>query len=187
MSVTAARQDTWVGTVSGRHIDFLNPDPSQIEIEDIATGLSNVARFSGQTEQHYSVAQHSIECSNKVSHCMKMQALLHDATEAYMGDCPRPLKVVLGDAWKDVEARLMAVIMQRFGLPEKLHPEIKTVDNRWLVTEHKQLQPYGPSWDGAWMDGVVPYKVKLVPWSPEASRIIFLERFHDLQESVLCP
>ncbi len=184
MSVTAARQDTWVGTVSGRHIDFLNPDPSQVEIEDIATGLSNVARFSGQTEQHYSVAQHSVMCSNKVSPYVAMQALLHDATEAYMGDCPRPLKVVLGAAWKDVEARLLAVIMQRFGLPEKLNPEIKTVDNRWVVTERQHLQPYGPSWTGAWLDGVVPYNVNLVPWSPLEARINFLERFHYLEGHV---
>ena len=48
--------------LSGRKLDILSPSPFDIEIEDIALGLSRVTRWNGQTtgKYPYSVAQHSI-------------------------------------------------------------------------------------------------------------------------------
>jgi len=85
---------TWIGTVSGERLDYLNPLPERIRIEDIATGLSNGAsRFVGQLEKRYTVAQHSVMVAYTVwvetkDPVISMQALLHDASEAYTGDCP---------------------------------------------------------------------------------------------------
>jgi len=78
---------SFIQTYSGKRIDFENPDPDQIDIVDIAHGLSNLCRFSGQSKYFYSVAQHSFYVS-LVCKENKLQALLHDATEAYMADVP---------------------------------------------------------------------------------------------------
>jgi 5'-deoxynucleotidase YfbR-like HD superfamily hydrolase len=52
----------WQRMLSGRRLDLLNPSPVDIEIEDIAHGLSRVARWNGQTRGDYtfSVLQHSL-------------------------------------------------------------------------------------------------------------------------------
>ena len=53
---------SWQRMLSGRRLDLLNPSPLDIEIEDIARGISRVARWNGQTSGGYplSVAQHSV-------------------------------------------------------------------------------------------------------------------------------
>ena len=53
---------SWQRMLSGRRLDLLNPSPLDIEIEDIARGISRVARWNGQSSGEYplSVAQHSV-------------------------------------------------------------------------------------------------------------------------------
>jgi 5'-deoxynucleotidase YfbR-like HD superfamily hydrolase len=171
---------SWVGTASGRKVDFLAPDPEQITIEDIATGLANVCRFGGQVDAHYSVAQHCVLASFLVPKGDELAALLHDAEEAYTGDCPRPLKHLLGAKWREVQDRLSAVILTKFGLASKLPATVKETDNRLLVTERDQFQPRGPEWTGAWLDGVAPYAIAIKPMTPAEARRVFLERFAEL-------
>ena len=52
----------WQRMLSGRRLNLIDPSPLDIEIEDIARGLSRVARWNGQTSGIYafSVAEHSI-------------------------------------------------------------------------------------------------------------------------------
>ena len=52
----------WQRMLSGRRLNILNPSPMDIEIDDIAHGLSFLARWNGQTigDFPFSVAQHSI-------------------------------------------------------------------------------------------------------------------------------
>ena len=52
----------WQRMLSGRRLDLLDPTPLDIEVEDIAHGLSFVARWNGQTNGDfpYSVAEHSL-------------------------------------------------------------------------------------------------------------------------------
>lgn len=59
-SESTVKSGSWILTASGRHIDLLAPCPDEIMIEDIALGLSRECRFSGQTREFYSVAQHSV-------------------------------------------------------------------------------------------------------------------------------
>ncbi|MFN3700294.1 MAG: YfbR-like 5'-deoxynucleotidase [Alphaproteobacteria bacterium] len=137
----------WQRMLSGRRLDLVNPASLDIEIEDIAHGLSRVARWNGQTigDHPFSVAQHSLlvehiftqsgrECTNQ----WKLAALLHDAPEYVIGDMISPFKAVLGDDYKSYEKSLQRAIHLRFGLPadlpEDLLKRIKEADKiaAWL-------------------------------------------------------
>lgn len=170
---------TWIATRSGGKLDFLNPRPEQIHIEDIATSLSRLPRFAGHTTDFYGVAQHSVHCS-RLCEEYPLEALLHDATEAYMGDCNRPLKQMLGEAWTSVENRIQDAINLKFQLrlcDSPVHRAVKEVDDRMLMTERKWMMPRGPEWEGCWPE---PYDVILRSYSPEYARDLFMSRYRDL-------
>jgi 5'-deoxynucleotidase YfbR-like HD superfamily hydrolase len=114
--------------LSGRRLDLLDPSPLDIEIEDIAHGLARVARWNGQTlgPEIYSVAQHSLLVEAIGRHLdpdpgasAQLALLLHDGPEYVIGDIISPLKAVIGGAYQAVEARLLAAIHLRFGLPPR--------------------------------------------------------------------
>ena len=92
---------SWLQTASGRAFDLLNPSPADVDFDDISLALSRVPRFGGHTRRPYSVAQHSVlvaellESAGHPGHVV-LQGLLHDATEAYVMDLPRPLKDLVG-------------------------------------------------------------------------------------------
>jgi len=124
---------------SGRYIDLLNPKPEDIYITDIAHGLSNICRFTGHTKQFYSVAQHSVYTVFLLEDQeLALQALLHDASEAYLADISTPLKQLLPDYVK-LEKQFEAVIAERFNLPNIKSPIVKKADLLALVTEKRDL------------------------------------------------
>src|SRR5947209_17111622 len=125
----------WQRMLSGRRLDLLDPSPLDVEIADIAHGLARVARWNGQTEgaQIFSVAQHSLLVETiarqrtNLDRKGRLAVLLHDAPEYVIGDMISPFKAVIGDAYKAVEARLLAAIHLRFGLPAVLPVELVAV------------------------------------------------------------
>ena len=123
-----------IRTFTGLYIDVFNPTPDMICIEDIAHGLSNVCRFAGQIPEFYSVAQHSVVVHNYVNKEHRLQALLHDASEAYLGDMPSPIKRKFSE-YKKVEENLMKVIAEKFGFDHELHPSVKEADKKVLEQE----------------------------------------------------
>lgn len=123
-----------IRTYSGLYMDVFNPTPEMIAIEDIAHALSNLCRFGGHTPYFYSVAQHSVICSKRVHPEFQLQALLHDASEAYLLDVPRPIKRKLTN-YKQIEDSLMKVIAEKFGFQYPFDEVIKTVDNDVLEFE----------------------------------------------------
>ena len=128
-------QRAWQRMLSGRKLDILSPSPFDIEIEDIALGLSRVTRWNGQTtgKHPYSVAQHSmlveelfnIEYPN-LDKKWNLAALLHDAPEYVIGDLITPFKYALNNSYRYVEDNLMKAIYLRFGLPALLPKQIET-------------------------------------------------------------
>jgi 5'-deoxynucleotidase YfbR-like HD superfamily hydrolase len=115
----------WQRMLSGRRLDLLDPSPLDIELDDIAHGLARVARWNGQTHgvHIFSVAQHSLlveavaeEMAQALTPGERLGILLHDAPEYVVGDMISPFKAVIGDTYKEVEARLMAAIRLHFGL-----------------------------------------------------------------------
>lgn len=123
-----------IRTVTGIYVNVFEPTPAMICIEDIAHSLSHQCRFGGHLPYFYSVAQHSLWCSHNVPAQHKLAALLHDASEAYLLDIPKPIKKELKD-YQVVEDRLMKVIAEKFGFQYPLAEEIKQIDARALQRE----------------------------------------------------
>ena len=123
-----------IKTYSGKHIDLLEPQKSDISIIDIAHGLSKICRFSGQCNQFYSVAQHSVAVAARLPEELKLWGLLHDASEAYLGDVTRPLKRLLTE-YQYLEKKMMAVIAARFSLTLPEPAKVKEVDVLTLKVE----------------------------------------------------
>lgn len=135
-----------IRTVSGIYINVFEPTPEMICIEDIAHSLSYQCRFGGHLPKFYSVAQHSLNCSFLIENDQyKLAALLHDASEAYLLDIPRPIKQGLSN-YKDIENGLMNVIAQKFGFEYPLHSKIKEVDEMMLQIEWDCLMLKKEEW-----------------------------------------
>ncbi|WP_239494726.1 HD domain-containing protein [Roseovarius amoyensis] len=124
----------WQKMLSGRRLDLLDPTPVDVEIEDIAHGLSFVARWNGQTkgEFAYSVAEHSLlverlfaRISPRAPARWRLAALLHDAPEYVIGDMISPVKAAVGPGYEALDQRLAAAVHIRFGLPAVLPATVK--------------------------------------------------------------
>lgn len=119
-----------IRTFTGKMVDLVNPTEPMIDIRDIAHALSRICRFGGHIDSFYSVAQHSIVCSNRVPQELALCGLLHDATEAYIGDMVRPLKYLPQMAFfRDTEQKIWEVIARRWGLPDHIPDAVKKVDD----------------------------------------------------------
>lgn len=170
----------WLQTYSGGRIYPLDPRPEEIHIEDIAHALSLLCRFGGHCTEFYSVAQHSVVVSRIVPPPLALQGLLHDASEAYIVDVPRPIKRDEGMSfYRFAERQLQAAIYRRFGLSEEDHADIKLADNRALAQEHRDLMATCPH-DWPSLDGLEPLPFVLSAWSPAIAERVFLETFREL-------
>lgn len=118
---------------SGRELDFLNIQISAIHIDDIIRGLAWQFRFNGHMIWPMTVAQHSIEVARRIedmTHDNKMMrtAFLHDATEAYMRDIPRPLKNLI-PAFEVWESKVYSGIAEKFDLYDPIPEMIIQADD----------------------------------------------------------
>lgn len=127
-----------IRTFTGIYINVFEPTLEMICIEDIAHSLANQCRFAGHLPVFYSVAQHCIKASNLADKAYKLQALLHDASEAYLLDMPSPIKKRLPD-YKKIENNLMTLIAEKFGFKFPLHEKVKEIDNYMLQWEWHTL------------------------------------------------
>lgn len=119
----------WQRMLSGKRLDLLNPQPDDIAIEDIAQGLSRVARWNGQTrgDHAFTVAQHVLIVEDIASALnpewpkyWRLATLLHDAAEYVIGDLISPFKTAIGLDYKALELRLLSAIYARFGVPQPI-------------------------------------------------------------------
>jgi hypothetical protein len=112
---------------SGRRLDLLAPTALDWTDEDLAIGLSRTFRWGGHSiwpGAPLSVAQHSLAVLERrrraapLSASQQLRELLHDADEGLINfDCISPLKPFLGAGFLDLQARLQAVVAQRYRLP----------------------------------------------------------------------
>ncbi len=130
-----------IRTISGLHVNVINPDPDTLIITDMAHALSNIPRFGGHLAKFYSVAQHLILAHMLASPDEKYNALMHDVSEAYLLDMPKPIKEQLPD-YNIIEDRLMRVLAKKFNFAYPKTPEVQRVDHLLLDWE-KRILIYG--------------------------------------------
>lgn len=153
----------WMQTHSGRRYYPLDPRSDEIEPSDIAHALSLLCRYGGHIDRFYSVAEHCVLMSQAVAPENALVALLHDATEAYVGDVVRPLKRQL-PGYKVIEDRVWYTIAVRFGLDVMVPAEVKEADNRILITERLALMPKAERWGVD--EDYAPLEVEIHAWAP---------------------
>lgn len=163
---------------SGRYFDFEDPEGSIFDIGDIARGLSHICRFGGQCPRFYSVAEHSVYVSMVVPAEHALAGLMHDAAEAFVGDMPKPLKVMCPD-YVTIEKRIERTVLDRFGISMPLDSSIKEADIRMLATEQAQLMVNRDDWDHTRGRPVVD-GLTIVGLEPNDAFNLFIDRFETL-------
>lgn len=196
----------WIHSYTGRQIDLQYPSPADIDALDIAHALSLLNRFTGHSTEGWSVAQHSVVGSIMAEvfypevKWLAHQFILHDATEAYLGDVSAPLKSLLPE-YKNIEAKHRVAIENRFMVNTGGSWE-KKVDLRMLATERQLFMPRdGKMWSNEerpfefieWIatdhsyfkdvghDGkAVFWDYLWSPWAPKEAEDRFLDRMWNL-------
>ena len=163
----------WLQTATGRAFWPLAPRPQDIDIVDIAHALANQCRYAGHCRKFYSVAEHSVHVARHLPPEFKLWGLLHDASEAYLVDIPRPIKPALTN-YRALEDRVMAAVAEAFGLAGEMPAEVKRADNAILADEAAQLMGNPPK---AWGLTEAPLGVTVRCWSPRRARASFLTAF----------
>jgi len=187
----------WQRMLSGRRLDLIDPSPLDVEIADIAHGLARVARWNGQTHgpEIFSVAQHSLlveaifaAADPDAPRSARLAALLHDAPEYVIGDMISPFKAAIGGEYKLVEQRLLAAIFLRFGMPDRMAPDlskaIKAADREAAYLEATSLAgfaiPEARKFFGAPKVAPGAFADYLQPLRPNEAQARFLGRFAEL-------
>lgn len=182
---SAGREGDWIQLISGEPFWPLDPRLGDIQIDDIAWALSMLCRYGGHVKRFYSVAEHCVMVSRIVPPEFALWALLHDATEAYLVDLPRPIKHCMPD-YKKHEQRLERVIAERFNLPWPMPAEVKDADTRMLLVERDQLLAASRlAWGYPQAHTTTLAVGPLAPprlecWKPGEARLEFLQRFDEL-------
>lgn len=175
---------SYIETHSGIPFEPLAPRVEDIRIEDIAHALSQQCRFSGHTRVFYSVAEHCV----RVSRCLDARGyarsvvlwgLLHDASEAYLVDIPKPLKEADTFAgYRKAETAMMETVCRAFDLHMEEPRGVRIADAVLLATEARDLMPFRPEHWGALKEAPLPERI--TPWSPAEAERCFLLRFTSL-------
>jgi hypothetical protein len=170
----------FITTFRGKKFHYLDPDPEDIDIRDIAHALSMTCRFGGHVREFYSVAEHSMRVAILVPPRLMIPALLHDAHEAYLHDVPRPIKYDM-PGYKEMADRIQRAIDIKFNI-DKLSVEdeaiIKNADNVMLMTEAKSL---GINTDG-WVEIEKPLAGEFVPVKHGVAEVGFMLMWKKLTE-----
>lgn len=185
---------TLAQTFSGRAFDFdaaLRGDDVDIDIWDIAHALAHICRFNGHCRQLYTVAQHSVLVAERARvlaeeqghddvHRVAAAGLLHDATEAYIGDMIRPLKSRPElRFFRDLEQAVADAIARRFGLCTEPYTLslVDQADDEMLAVEAGELLNH-PAF--AWQGLVVPPESLHVGtvWTPDVAYAAFARYAH---------
>ncbi len=174
----------YVSTYLGNRFYPATPRIEDVHIEDIAHGLAFQCRFNGQTRSFYSVAQHSLFVAALVPTRLKLAALLHDASEAYLGDMVKPLKALFPEFSK-LEESVTGLIGERFGVTGFDAPAIKRADLIALATEKRDLMPHS-SEPWAALAGVTAVPARIVPMGPQEAKAAFLEHFEAFGGAHVC-
>ena len=195
------RPGTWSQSYSGSMCWPLDPLPEEIHFDDICAGLREL-RYRAQTREPYTVLEHSVlvSCeaeklarergySEEVAKACARYGLLHDASEAYIGDVTRPLKrqrVMRG--YCKLERKWDKAIRSRFNIFDCNIYEtmlamvlVHEADTRITLDEIEALMVDPNMWDrmGRYVD-VKPLGVEIPGWTWKQATSAFCQRFSEL-------
>jgi 5'-deoxynucleotidase YfbR-like HD superfamily hydrolase len=187
-------------TVTGKLVDIENPDPATICIDDIAWGLSRMARFCGHTITTipYNVAQHSVFVADEVQRLcsgidyeekelLVLKALLHDAAEVYTGDWPSPVKRLpaLQPIIKEIEYRLMDAIYVSLRLAPPTVDEQNLIKQADRIAQKIEAHAFMPSRGAHWPNMPTVSLERLqsfqAPQDSLTSYKLFMDKFNALR------
>lgn len=143
---------SWVQTHTGVAFDLLEPRAEDVVAEDIIFSLAHQARYNGHAG-HYTVLHHSLVAYDAAMRMgfnkdVQREVLLHDAAEAYIGDIVSPLKKLLADQIKPIEARILKAIHESFNITPQYGTQVHAIDMGCLIAESEVFFPNKPrSWD----------------------------------------
>lgn len=168
-----------ISTLSGQFFDPLNPEDYTYNIDEIATALSNLCRYTGHVNSFYSVAEHSVLVSRSVPDTHRLAALLHDASEAYLGDMARPVKQLF-PRYKQLEESCQKEIFKQFNLDWPMHESIHEADMRVYWQERQEIANVGLR-DNIWAQKFrAARKVEAQGMSPKMARRMFMSEYNKL-------
>ena len=179
------RSPHWCQTFRGRAFYFMDPEPADFDIEEIATALSRLMRFNGHSKWPYSVAQHSVLVSKLCKY--PLAGLLHDAHEAYTGDMITSVKWLMEDLcpgfranWNYVTDTIDAGVIAAFnvGMEFRDNEDVKFADLKALSTERRDLMQIPPM---PWIDLPEPANEVIEEMTIGEARRAFLDRYSELQ------
>lgn len=162
---------------NGTMHDLKDPWRFEPDVGVIAHALANTCRFNGHTKRFYSVAEHSLRVCNLVPDRYKLQALLHNAAEAYVGDVVTPLGRMLGANWDLLKRDHDHWIWNHFISKQYFQdwaPEVKHADMIMLATEARDLMGGGCDGLPEPLAGVIPLQ------QPYDMAALFIKRFEEL-------
>lgn len=164
---------------AGHYVDLASPDPETIDIKSIAAALSKTCRFGGHCPKYYTVAEHcfhavGLAAQDQLGGDVLRAILLHDATEAYVGDVVKPLKAMLPE-YQIIESNIEQAVATRFNVDFIRHNDlIKRYDRLMLKAEKIQMWPDDrEEWFG--FAGLPTRVVNFQYWHPEMAEEQFLK------------
>lgn len=167
----------WICTLSGAKFYVNECNIEDIPMDDIAHALAMNCRYNGHITRHYSVAEHSVLVSLLVPEKDALAGLLHDATEAFVPDVPRPFKHLI-DGFQEFEDKLATRMGEYYGFEYPLPESVKKVDKNIVGSEARALFPQPPEW--AEFYGTVCPEDMIVGLPADMAKEEFLNRFKEL-------
>lgn len=180
MEKADADRGPFIATHSGRWWYLNDPRPDEVDVGDVAWALAHSNRFTGHVGE-YSVAAHSLHVAHIVRWLgfpeLELDALLHDAHEAYVCDVSAPLKILLPD-YREIERRNEVAVRAAFGVSSDTPAPVKRAD---LMALHDEALAFFPN-SNAWNLTVPPSGIPL-RLDPDPVRTMdrFLARLFELR------
>lgn len=174
-----SERGNFIATHSGAYFYIDECNLEDIPIEDIANALALSCRFNGHIDRFYSVAEHSVIVSHLVPEEWALCGLLHDASEAFVADMPRPFKSAI-KGYNEVQARIEKAVAEHYGFPFPLPEAVEYIDRHIVADEANVLFKQPPEWTHFY-DSVCPHEM-IAGLDPDAAKELFLDRYKELTQ-----
>lgn len=181
------KDSAWMETYTGRQFYPANPRIADFTVFDISHALSNKCRYNGHSVSFYSVAEHCTTLALLARHLkhdvdVQFHCLMHDASEAYLPDVPRPIKHFFPELIR-MERHMDALVREWCGLGHDVPPLVKEWDSRIVKDERRQMMiPSAHKW---MTDDLTALEVTLHGHSPLEAQMRFLQAYQTISREFL--